>query len=99
MISPSVELLRVDEPFYNEDGSIRFAEGRRFLYADDDHLSDAGAERVRETWRRAIAAATLGARSLTAQGASDGASVSRAMRGGSSRSGFSAGLADSAGRP
>ena len=54
---PSVELLRVDEPFYNEDGSIRFADGRRFLYADDDHLTDAGVERVRETWRRAIAAA------------------------------------------
>lgn len=54
---PSVELLRVDEPFYNGDGSIRFAEGRRFFYADDDHLSDAGAERVRELWRRAIAAA------------------------------------------
>ena len=57
---PSVELLRVDEPFYNEDGSIRFADGRRFLYADDDHLSDAGAELVREAWRRAIAAAVSG---------------------------------------
>ena len=54
---PSVELLRVDESFYNGDGSVRFADGRRFLYADDDHLSDAGAERVRELWRRVIAAA------------------------------------------
>jgi peptidoglycan/LPS O-acetylase OafA/YrhL len=55
---PSVELLRVDQPFYNDDGSIRFADGRHFLYADDDHLSDAGAALLRETWQRAIAAST-----------------------------------------
>jgi len=55
---PAVELLRVDEPFYYDDGSIRFADGRSFFYADDDHLSDAGAQRVRELWQQAIAAAT-----------------------------------------
>jgi len=54
---PVVEPLRVDEPFYNPDGSIRYWAGRKFLYVDDDHLSDAGTELVREPCARAIAMA------------------------------------------
>lgn len=56
----NVQLLRVDQPFYFEDGSIRFAEGRKFYYADDDHLTDAGAELLRELCRQAIVNAIRG---------------------------------------
>lgn len=56
----NVQLLRVDRPFYQQDGSIRYAEGRKFYYADDDHLTEAGAELLRELCRQAIAAATRG---------------------------------------
>jgi peptidoglycan/LPS O-acetylase OafA/YrhL len=55
---PNVRLLRVDQPFYTEDGSVSYSSGRSFLYADDDHLSEAGAEWVREICERAIVAAT-----------------------------------------
>ena len=51
---PRVQVLRVDEPFYNPDGSVRYSAGRKFLYVDDDHLSDAGTELVREMCTRAI---------------------------------------------
>jgi hypothetical protein len=44
---PRLRLLRPEGAFYNSDGSVRYAIGRSFLYADDDHLSDAGAEFVR----------------------------------------------------
>lgn len=43
---PGLELLRVDDAFTLPDGSVRYAEGRRFYYADDDHLAQAGAEHV-----------------------------------------------------
>ena len=43
---PGLELLRVDDAFTLPDGSVRYAEGRRFFYADDDHLAQAGAEHV-----------------------------------------------------
>ena len=42
-----LRVLRPDRLFYRSDGSIQFAEGRTFLYMDDDHLSDAGSERAR----------------------------------------------------
>ena len=54
---PGVQLLRVDSPFYMEDGSVRFSSGRSFFYADNNHLSDAGAELVRTICTRAIVAA------------------------------------------
>jgi peptidoglycan/LPS O-acetylase OafA/YrhL len=54
---PKMQLLRVDQPFYMKDGTVRYLFGRSFLYADDDHLSGAGAELVRETCTQAIAAA------------------------------------------
>lgn len=53
---PNLRLLRVDQPFH-DNGSVRFAVGRDFLYADDDHLTDAGSELVREVCMKAIAAA------------------------------------------
>jgi peptidoglycan/LPS O-acetylase OafA/YrhL len=53
---PKVQLLRVDSPFYLDDGSIRFSSGRSFLYADNNHLSDAGTETLREICTRQIAA-------------------------------------------
>ncbi|HEY4232075.1 MAG TPA: acyltransferase family protein [Lacipirellulaceae bacterium] len=54
---PKLQLLRVDQPFYADDGTVRYASGRTFFYADDNHLSDAGAEQLREVCTRAIAAA------------------------------------------
>ena len=90
---PRWSLFRVDQPFYNEDGSIRFADGRRFLYADDDHLSDAGASLVRETWRRG----SPRRRALPdGQGTIRRLRVSRAMSGGSFGTTGTADLTDSA---
>jgi peptidoglycan/LPS O-acetylase OafA/YrhL len=54
---PKLQLLRVDQPFYTESGSVRYSSGRTFFYADDNHLSDAGAEQLRDICTRAIAAA------------------------------------------
>lgn len=56
---PNVHLLRVEQPFYMPDGSVRYSAGRKFLYADDNHLSDAGTELVRGICTRAVAAATI----------------------------------------
>ncbi len=53
----NLRVLRADLPFYQEDGSIRWASERSFFYADDDHLTDAGAEVVRRLFQRAIAEA------------------------------------------
>ncbi len=39
-----VRHLRMDALFYEPDGSVRWKEGDSFLYADADHLSQAGAE-------------------------------------------------------
>lgn len=39
----ALRVLRADVPFRLPDGNVRYADGRRFFYADDDHLSDAGA--------------------------------------------------------
>jgi peptidoglycan/LPS O-acetylase OafA/YrhL len=41
---PKVRHLRMDPPFYELDGSVRWKQGSAFLYADADHLSQAGAE-------------------------------------------------------
>ena len=63
---PGLRVLRPDRAFYQPDGSIRYASGRTFYYADDDHLTDAGVETVRELFRAAIteahAAASGGSR-------------------------------------
>lgn len=53
----NLRVLRPDLPFYNQDGSILYASGRTFYYADDNHLTDAGTEVVRKLFRQAIAEA------------------------------------------
>ena len=52
---PGLELLRVDDAFFLPDGTVRYAAGRKFLYADDDHLAQSGAELVRDRIADAIA--------------------------------------------
>jgi len=47
-------ILRADLPFYTAQGSVEYVSGRSFLYADGNHLSEAGAERVRDLFRTAI---------------------------------------------
>ncbi len=59
-IFDNLRVLRADTPFYQSDGSIRYADGRSFFYADDDHLSDAGSEVVRALFERAIIEARSG---------------------------------------
>lgn len=59
---PGVAVLRPDLAFYMPDGSVRYAAGRDFFYADDDHLSQAGAEHVRGVFESAIIAATASRR-------------------------------------
>lgn len=55
---PNVSLLRVDDLFYDKaQGSARYADGRTFYYADDDHLSDQGVELVRPLFQTALAEA------------------------------------------
>lgn len=52
---PPLKIMRPDLHFYQSDGSILYADGRTFLYMDDDHLCDAGAERVRGMFAEVIA--------------------------------------------
>jgi peptidoglycan/LPS O-acetylase OafA/YrhL len=54
---PKLQLIRTDSPFYFQDGSIKYSSGRAFFYIDNDHLSQAGTEVLRETCVRAISAA------------------------------------------
>jgi hypothetical protein len=54
---PNLRVLRADLPFYQADGSIRYASGRTFFYADDNHLTDMGTEVVRGLFQSAIAEA------------------------------------------
>jgi hypothetical protein len=51
---PNLTVLRTDRPFYADDGSVRYASGRTFLYADDDHLTDAGSELTRPLFEAAL---------------------------------------------
>jgi peptidoglycan/LPS O-acetylase OafA/YrhL len=52
---PNLQPLRTDKPFYNVDGSVRYADGRKFLYADADHLTDDGARLDRQIFFQTIA--------------------------------------------
>jgi hypothetical protein len=54
---PGIRVLRADAPFYLEDGTIRYSEGRTFFYADRDHLSDEGARELADAFAAAISAA------------------------------------------
>jgi peptidoglycan/LPS O-acetylase OafA/YrhL len=51
---PNLRVLRPDRNLYESDGAIRWLRGRTVLYADDDHLSDAGAESVGEVFESAL---------------------------------------------
>jgi hypothetical protein len=55
-----VKVLRVESPFVGPGGSVRWHFGRQFAYADDDHLSEAGAETVRSLVSQAIDEALVG---------------------------------------
>lgn len=55
---PNISVLRADRLFYDKaHGSARYADGRTFYYADDDHLSDQGAELARPLFQHAISEA------------------------------------------
>ncbi|MGV3660178.1 MAG: acyltransferase family protein [Prosthecobacter sp.] len=51
---PNVSVLRADRLFDGGDGTARYAEGRAFYYADDDHLSDQGTEVARSLFHAAL---------------------------------------------
>ena len=53
---PTVRFVRVDPLFYRANGTVSYSSGRSFLYADDNHLSDAGAEITRDIFTQAIVA-------------------------------------------
>ena len=53
----NLRVLRADLPFLLENGTIRWASGRSFFYADEDHLTDVGAEVVRPLFESAISEA------------------------------------------
>jgi len=50
----NLEVLRADRLFHQPDGSLRYAEGRRFFYGDDDHLTQAGAEEAGPLFKNAL---------------------------------------------
>jgi peptidoglycan/LPS O-acetylase OafA/YrhL len=50
----NLRILRADLPFYAPQGSIEYVSGRSFLYADGNHLSEAGAEHLRDLFQSAI---------------------------------------------
>jgi peptidoglycan/LPS O-acetylase OafA/YrhL len=52
----SLSVVRPDSSFYLVDGSIRYLNGRKFLYADDDHLSDDGSMFVKSKIKAAVEA-------------------------------------------
>jgi hypothetical protein len=51
---PGLEVINVKRAFTNPDGSVRYLNGRRFLYLDNDHLTEDGAELVRAEFERVL---------------------------------------------
>jgi peptidoglycan/LPS O-acetylase OafA/YrhL len=51
---PNFRVLRADERFYKEDGTVIYANGRSFLYTNGDHLTDDGAEFVGDLFENAL---------------------------------------------
>ena len=51
---PKLQLVRLESSFLLPDGAVRYASGREFYYADDDHLTDAGAALTRSAIAAAI---------------------------------------------
>lgn len=54
---PRLLVVRADLPFLDSDGSVRYAVGRTFFYANGDHLSDDGADVLRPQFADAVAKA------------------------------------------
>jgi hypothetical protein len=54
----NLSVLRPDKLFLQKDGSIKWSDGRSFFYADEDHLTESGADVARPLLERAIADAT-----------------------------------------
>ena len=48
---PNLRIVDSASRFYREDGSVRYAEGRKFFYTDDDHLNDTGAAEISDLLR------------------------------------------------
>lgn len=51
---PNMQLLRPDLLFYNPDKTVKYVSEHQFLYADDDHLTEAGAAMVGPLIEQAI---------------------------------------------
>ena len=51
---PKVRIVDSASRFRRKDGSVRYAEGRRFFYTDDDHLNDTGATEVADLFRNQL---------------------------------------------
>lgn len=51
---PNLMVLHPEKAFRLPDGTVRWSDGRKVLYADSDHLTDAGAEVVRDLFRDAL---------------------------------------------
>lgn len=54
---PGLQIIRADQVFYNADQSVKYSAGSQFFYADDDHLSEAGASLISQSIRDVIASA------------------------------------------
>ncbi len=53
---PNLRIVDSASRFYREDGSVRYAEGRRFFYTDDDHLNDTGAAEISDLLQQSLPA-------------------------------------------
>jgi peptidoglycan/LPS O-acetylase OafA/YrhL len=51
---PQLTVMRPETGFYDPDGAVRYVDGRKFLYIDDNHLSDDGAEMARGLFCKTI---------------------------------------------
>jgi hypothetical protein len=53
--NPNLIVVRSHFAFLNTNGSLRYADGRKFFYLDDNHLTDAGTEELRPLLEKVIA--------------------------------------------
>jgi hypothetical protein len=53
--NPNLLIIRPHLLFLNANGSLRYADGRKFFYLDDDHLTDAGAEEALPLFEKVVA--------------------------------------------
>lgn len=52
--NPRLQVITMDELFLKPDGTVHYAEGRVFFYADDNHLCETGAQHVRPLLENSI---------------------------------------------